>query len=359
MPSPHALLGPNGSHSFWMTRSVGASQASSPNCASPATSSSPRFRGSVSYHLAPVALGEAGSSSTRLTGSSDSPPHESAKTKAENAPRQRKKSARYSRVPAITTELSRRDRTRTPHQCDSALTMLRDSVPTLRRSRRLVKLHAVTLSVISVLVGCGTRNSATTEVPSSPEPAANAARQPATLAPIVPAEEPRCVVPMKVARAASRGNEGECPEAPSPLPELGTRELRFPDAPKAPPLVVDHAEEDAQRRVGLMYRATLDENRGMLFSWADERPRSFWMRNTCIPLDLLFIDRQGFIVGILEQVPTLNDEPRRVPCPAARVLEVNAGFCRKHGIQPGQRVLLVPATEANPSASDNRQRTDE
>jgi uncharacterized membrane protein (UPF0127 family) len=52
----------------------------------------------------------------------------------------------------------------------------------------------------------------------------------------------------------------------------------------------------------------------------------------------MFIARDGTITGILEQVPTLNDEPRGVPCPAAYVLEVNAGWSRSHGIKSGTRV---------------------
>lgn len=79
----------------------------------------------------------------------------------------------------------------------------------------------------------------------------------------------------------------------------------------------------------------------MLFSWSDERVRSFWMHNTCIPLDMLFLAKDGTITGILEQVPVLNDEPRSIPCPAAHVLEVNAGFCRKKGIAPGQHVRVT------------------
>jgi uncharacterized membrane protein (UPF0127 family) len=78
----------------------------------------------------------------------------------------------------------------------------------------------------------------------------------------------------------------------------------------------------------------------MLFTWSDERPRSFWMKNTCLSLDMLFIDQEGFIVGILEQVPTLNEVSRRIACPASRVLEVNAGFCRRHGVEPGQRIRV-------------------
>jgi uncharacterized membrane protein (UPF0127 family) len=84
----------------------------------------------------------------------------------------------------------------------------------------------------------------------------------------------------------------------------------------------------------------MPDDAGMLFSWDDEQVRSFWMHNTCIPLDMLFIDADANIVGILEQVPTLNERSRMVPCPAAHVLELNAGWARAHGIEPGQRVKL-------------------
>jgi uncharacterized protein len=87
-----------------------------------------------------------------------------------------------------------------------------------------------------------------------------------------------------------------------------------------------------------MFRTKLDADAGMLFSWNKEQPRSFWMLNTCIPLDMLFIAADGTIVGILEQVPTLNTQPRGVPCAAAHVLEVNAGWTRLHGVAPGQKV---------------------
>jgi len=87
-----------------------------------------------------------------------------------------------------------------------------------------------------------------------------------------------------------------------------------------------------------MFRTKLPEDQGMLFSWDRDEPRTFWMHNTCIPLDMMFITREGLIAGILEQVPTLNDEPRGVPCPVSYVLEVNAGWSRSHGIKPGSIV---------------------
>ncbi len=115
--------------------------------------------------------------------------------------------------------------------------------------------------------------------------------------------------------------------------------LAFPGT-NAPELRVEIAKTDPHRSHGLMFRPSLSEDEGMLFSWPIDAPRSFWMHNTCLALDMLFIDARGFVVGILEQVPPWNDLPRSVRCPAAHVLEVRAGWTRAHGVVPGSRALL-------------------
>ena len=117
-------------------------------------------------------------------------------------------------------------------------------------------------------------------------------------------------------------------------------QVHFTDAPAAPRVTVELALDDPARARGLMYRTQMDGDRGMLFSWGEDARRSFWMQNTCIPLDMLFIAGDGTVVGILEQVPTLNTLPREVPCPARHVLELNAGWARAHGVVPGQHVDL-------------------
>jgi hypothetical protein len=117
-------------------------------------------------------------------------------------------------------------------------------------------------------------------------------------------------------------------------------QVQFTDAPAAPKVAVELALDDPARARGLMYRTQMDGDHGMLFSWDEDARRSFWMQNTCIPLDMLFIAGDGTVVGILEQVPTLNTLPRQVPCPARHVLELNAGWARAHGVQPGQHVDL-------------------
>jgi uncharacterized membrane protein (UPF0127 family) len=131
-----------------------------------------------------------------------------------------------------------------------------------------------------------------------------------------------------------------CPLASEPAPLLPMGRVSFDDALRKPRVEVELAQTDSSRQRGLMYRTKMGEDQGMLFSWSDESPRSFWMHNTCLPLDMLFIAQNGTIAGVLEQVPVLNDEPRGIPCPVAHVLELNAGWVRAHGVKPGQRITI-------------------
>ncbi|HKO53815.1 MAG TPA: DUF192 domain-containing protein [Polyangiaceae bacterium] len=149
----------------------------------------------------------------------------------------------------------------------------------------------------------------------------------------------RCVIPMAAEPPRRAPKALHCPPDPQGSVDLPHGYVVFTDAPGRPRLNVELARTEAEKARGLMYRTTLPDAQGMLFSWDGvEEPRMFWMRNTCIPLDMMFIARDGTITGILEQVPTLNDEARGVRCPAAYVLEVNAGWSRAHGIQSGTTV---------------------
>jgi len=160
--------------------------------------------------------------------------------------------------------------------------------------------------------------------------------------PGAPSRSPaRCIAPWPdtpppVARAAAR-----CPPSPEPAPKLATGAITFVDAPGQPTVSVELTRTPSERSRGLMFRIELAQDSGMLFSWDDEATRSFWMHNTCIPLDMLFIAADNTIVGILEQVPTLSDDARGVGCPAAHVLELNAGWSRAHGVRPGQKIRIA------------------
>jgi uncharacterized membrane protein (UPF0127 family) len=101
---------------------------------------------------------------------------------------------------------------------------------------------------------------------------------------------------------------------------------------------VEIAENDADRAKGLMYRKELPEGKGMLFDFHSEQDVSFWMQNTYIPLDMLFIRADGRILRIAENTEPLST--RMIPSggPVRAVLEVIGGTARKFGIAPGDRV---------------------
>jgi len=101
---------------------------------------------------------------------------------------------------------------------------------------------------------------------------------------------------------------------------------------------VEIAETDAERQKGLMYRKDLPEGHGMLFDFHAEQEVGFWMQNTYIPLDMIFIRGDGRILRIAENTEPLST--RIIPSngPVRAVLEVIAGTARKYGIAPGDRV---------------------
>jgi hypothetical protein len=101
---------------------------------------------------------------------------------------------------------------------------------------------------------------------------------------------------------------------------------------------VELATNDAERERGLMYRKELPEGRGMLFDFQHDRPVAFWMRNTYIPLDMIFIRGDGRILSIAENTQPLSDALVPSGGPVRAVLEVIGGTARKLGIAPGDRV---------------------
>ncbi len=101
---------------------------------------------------------------------------------------------------------------------------------------------------------------------------------------------------------------------------------------------VEVAANDADRQKGLMFRKELPEGKGMLFDFKQDQDISMWMRNTYIPLDMLFINSDGRIRRIAENTVPFSE--RTIPSggPVRGVLEVIAGTAKKLGIAPGDRV---------------------
>jgi uncharacterized membrane protein (UPF0127 family) len=102
---------------------------------------------------------------------------------------------------------------------------------------------------------------------------------------------------------------------------------------------VEIADDDAERQRGLMDRTALADNAGMLFVFDREKPLSFWMRNTLIPLSVAYIDSDGRIVDIQDMQP-LDETPHPSAGPARYALEVNQGFFAARGIGVGDEVEI-------------------
>jgi len=101
---------------------------------------------------------------------------------------------------------------------------------------------------------------------------------------------------------------------------------------------VELASNTAERSVGLMYRKELPEGHGMLFDFQTEQQVQFWMHNTYIPLDMIFIAADGRIVHVAENAKPMSDDLIPSVRPVRAVLEVIAGTVRKFGMAPGDRV---------------------
>jgi uncharacterized membrane protein (UPF0127 family) len=99
--------------------------------------------------------------------------------------------------------------------------------------------------------------------------------------------------------------------------------------------VVTTPEEQAH---GLMFRKTLAPDAGMLFAFGGDAPRAFWMKNTILPLDMIFIRSTGEIVAIAEHTVPYSLRTIAPHEPAAAVLELNAGTVERLGIKRGDRV---------------------
>jgi hypothetical protein len=101
---------------------------------------------------------------------------------------------------------------------------------------------------------------------------------------------------------------------------------------------VELARNDAEREKGLMYRRFMPADRGMLFDFKREAPVMFWMKNTYIPLDMIFISRAGKVTGVAANAEPLSE--RMIPSggPVYGVLEVNAGIAGSIGLKVGDTV---------------------
>lgn len=103
-------------------------------------------------------------------------------------------------------------------------------------------------------------------------------------------------------------------------------------------LDIEIAESDEEVQYGMMYRKHMAPNTGMLFLMGEERPQSFWMKNTYIPLDIIYINSNKEIVSIQKNAEPLSEKSLPSEGPASFVLEVPGGFSDSHQLQKGSIV---------------------
>jgi uncharacterized protein len=110
-------------------------------------------------------------------------------------------------------------------------------------------------------------------------------------------------------------------------------------------VTVEVAATPAQQSVGLMYRKELGAAAGMLFVFDETVEHPFWMKNTVLPLDMIFIGEDRKIVGIVADAVPFTTTSRTCGLPSRYVLEVNAGFSAKHGLKVGDQTTFenIPA----------------
>lgn len=148
-------------------------------------------------------------------------------------------------------------------------------------------------------------------------------------------------------------------QAPRPLvdteagPQTGLRveplSVATPSGRRA--FEVEVADTPASREIGMMWRAQVPRGTGMLFDFHRPQPVSFWMRNTMVSLDLVFIRQDGTIARIAADAVPFSLVPIPSGEPIRAVLEVGGGEARRLGLAPGQRVThrIFPAPRARPA----------
>lgn len=109
-------------------------------------------------------------------------------------------------------------------------------------------------------------------------------------------------------------------------------------------LAIEIADTPYEIETGLMYRTSMENTQGMLFIFEDERPRYFYMKNTQLPLDIIFLDEDKKVVGFAKNTVPLDETSLPSGAPAWYVLEVNAGWADGWGIESGDFISVTRQT---------------
>ena len=127
--------------------------------------------------------------------------------------------------------------------------------------------------------------------------------------------------------------------APAALAELETSPLTIESANGSHAFTVEIADEPEEITTGLMNRESMDPDAGMLFDFGQPREAAMWMKNTLIPLDMLFMDPQGKVIAIARETVPGSLRTITPGVPVKSVLELNGGRAEELGIEPGDEVI--------------------
>jgi uncharacterized membrane protein (UPF0127 family) len=149
-----------------------------------------------------------------------------------------------------------------------------------------------------------------------------------------------CVASMPGCDARAGDTTATSLQTELPLSEAGLTQvpLSIRTADANHDFIVEVAETGAQQAQGLMFRTRLAPDKGMIFPFPEDRVASFWMKNTVIPLDIVFVRRDGTIESIAANTIPYSLAPVRSNEPIATVLEIAAGRAAELGIEPGDTV---------------------
>lgn len=127
-------------------------------------------------------------------------------------------------------------------------------------------------------------------------------------------------------------------DACRPAPERAREPLQIVTASGPHPFKVEVARTTEQRAKGLMCRPAMARDHGMLFTFDEVTPIYMWMKNTYLPLDMVFVSRKGIVTGVAANTTPFSQELISSGAPAYAVIELNAGVAGELGIMEGSKV---------------------
>ena len=131
----------------------------------------------------------------------------------------------------------------------------------------------------------------------------------------------------------------------APAKKDATAAVRF-ETPRGPWVVkVEVAKSDPERERGLMFRRDLPADHGMIFLFQETTEHGFWMHNTLLSLDMIFLGDDRAVVGVVDHAAPQTDTPRTVKKPSRYVVEVSGGEAAAHAVGPGTRAVFIDVPE--------------